>query len=103
MSGSRSLAEYLADQLAPLGEVTVHRYFGGWALRSHAVQFAIVMDTLYLRVDGSARPDYEKAGSTPFTYHAAGREIVVRTYYSVPTEVIDDSAELCALARTALA
>ncbi|MER6562040.1 hypothetical protein ABT300_30745 [Streptomyces sp. NPDC001027] len=30
MSGSRSLAEYVADQLAPLGEVTMHRYFGGW-------------------------------------------------------------------------
>ncbi len=103
MSGSRSLAEHLADQLAPLGEVTIHRYFGGWALRSHGVQFAIVMDTLYLRVDGSARSFYEEAGSTPFTYHAAGREIVVRTYYSVPTEVIDDSAELFALARTALA
>ncbi|MBT2454805.1 TfoX/Sxy family protein [Streptomyces sp. ISL-86] len=36
MSGSRSLAEHLADQLAPLGEVTVHRYFGGWALRSQS-------------------------------------------------------------------
>ncbi|GAA3392290.1 TfoX/Sxy family protein [Cryptosporangium minutisporangium] len=103
MSGSRSLAEHVADQLASLGEVTVHRYFGGWALRSNGRQFAMVMDTLYLRVDGAARPSYEKAGSTPCTYRAAGREVVVHRYYSVPADVIDDRAELCALARAALA
>jgi len=104
MSGSRSLAEHVADQLAPLGEVTVHPYFGGWALRSHGRQFAMVMmDTLYLRIDSAARAAYEKAGSTPFTYHAGGREVVVHAYYSVPTEAIDDQAELSALARAALA
>ncbi|WP_031073057.1 TfoX/Sxy family protein, partial [Streptomyces sp. NRRL WC-3742] len=103
MSGSRSLAEYVADQLAPLGEVTLHRYFGGWALRCHGIQFAIVMDTLYLRVDGEARSSYESAGSTPFTYHAAGRTVVVHAYYSAPAQAIDDRTELCALARAALA
>jgi DNA transformation protein and related proteins len=103
MSGSRSLAEYVADQLAPLGEITVHRYFGGWALRSHGRQFAMVMDALYLRVDRTARAAYEKAGSTPFSYHAGGREVVVHAYYSVPTEAIDDQAELSALVRAALA
>ncbi|KAA2260682.1 TfoX/Sxy family protein [Solihabitans fulvus] len=103
MSGSRSLAEHVADQLASLGEVTVHRYFGGWALRSHGIQFAMVMDTLYLRVDDAARSSYEEAGSTPFTYNAAGREVVVHAYCSVPPDAIDDRAELCALARAALA
>ncbi|MFJ8444434.1 TfoX/Sxy family protein [Kitasatospora griseola] len=103
MSGSRSLAEHAADQLAPLGEVTIHRYFGGWALRSRGIQFAMVMDTLYLRVDDAARPFYEKAGSTPFSYRAAGREVVVHTYYTAPAEAIDNQAELCALARAALA
>ncbi|MDX5568022.1 hypothetical protein PYK79_38730 [Streptomyces sp. ID05-04B] len=41
MSGSRSLPEQVADQPAPLGEVTVHRYFGGRALHSHGIQFAM--------------------------------------------------------------
>ncbi|MFI6154303.1 TfoX/Sxy family protein [Kitasatospora sp. NPDC051170] len=103
MSGSRSLAEYVADELAPLGEVTVHRYFGGWALRCHGVQFAIVMDALYFRVDDASRPSYEDAGSTPFTYHAAGRTVVVHAYYSAPAQAVDDRTELCALARVALA
>ncbi|MEV0192819.1 TfoX/Sxy family protein [Kitasatospora purpeofusca] len=103
MSGSRSLAEHVADQLAPLGEVTIHHCFGGWALRRQGIQFAMVMDTLYLRFDGEARPSYEQARSTPFTYHAAGREVVVRTYCSAPPEAIDDRAELCSLARAALA
>ncbi|MDH6576201.1 TfoX/Sxy family protein [Kitasatospora sp. MAP5-34] len=103
MSGSRSLAEHVADQLAPLGAVTVHRYFGGWAVRSHGRQFAMVMDTLYFRVDDAARSSYEEAGSVPFSYRAAGREVVVRSYYSVPAEAIDDRSELCARARAALA
>lgn len=103
MSGSRSLAEHVADQLASLGEVTIHRYFGGWALRSHGRQFAIVMDTLYFRVDSAARSSYEEAGSTPFSYRAAGREVVVRAYFSVPPEEIDNQAKLCALARAAFA
>ncbi|SHI17613.1 TfoX/Sxy family protein [Streptomyces sp. 3214.6] len=103
MSGSRSLAEHVADQLAPLGGVTVHRYFGGWALRSRGIQFAIVMDTLYLRVDDATRLSYEEAGCTPFTYRAAGRAIVVHAYYSAPAQVIDDRTQLCVLARAALA
>ncbi|WP_441247174.1 TfoX/Sxy family protein [Kitasatospora sp. McL0602] len=102
MSGSRGLAEHVADQLASLGEVTVHRYFGGWALRSHGIQFAMVMDTLYLRVDDAARASYEDAGSVPFSYRAAGREVVVRRYWSVPVEALDDRAALGALARAAL-
>jgi DNA transformation protein len=79
MSGSRSLAEHAADQLSELGEVTVHR------------------------VDDTTRPAYEAAGSTPFTYTKAGREVVVGAYYSVPPEAIDDPAALCELARRALA
>ncbi|MER6562041.1 TfoX/Sxy family protein [Streptomyces sp. NPDC001027] len=62
----------------------------------------MMMDTLYLRVDSAACSSYETSGSTPFTYHAAGREAVVHTYCSVPAEVMDDQAELCSPARTAL-
>lgn len=103
MSGSRDFAEHIADQLAELGDVTVHRFFGGWALRSGGEQFAIVMDTVYFRVDDASRPVYEAAGSSPFTYQAAGHAVIVRKYYSAPADAVDDPAELCALARTALA
>ncbi|WP_371476818.1 TfoX/Sxy family protein [Kitasatospora sp. NBC_00315] len=103
MSGSRSLAEHPAAQPAPLGEVTAHRCSGSRAVRSHGSRFATVMDTLHLRVDGVTRSSYEEAGSTPFTYRAGGREVVVHAYYGAEAEVIDDRAELCALARPAVA
>ena len=102
MSGSRDFAEHMAEQLAELGDITVHRFFGGWALRRGGVQFAMVMDTIYFRVDDTSRPVFEAAGSAPFSYHAAGREVMVRKYYSAPTEAIDDPVELCKLAQIAL-
>jgi DNA transformation protein and related proteins len=102
MSGSRSLAEYIVDQLAELGEVTMRRYFGGWALRSGGAQFAMVMDTVYFRVADADRASYAAAGAVPFTYNAAGREVVVRKYYSVPPAAIDDPDALRDLARRAL-
>ena len=103
MSGSRDVAEDVADQLAELGEVSVHGYFGGWALRCRGVQFAMVMDSVYFRVDDSTRPAYLDAGATPFTYVAAGREVVVQRYYSLPDGVIDDRARLQTLALEAIA
>jgi DNA transformation protein len=66
------------------------------------VQFAFVMDSVYFRVDDASRPSYEDAGASPFTYRAAGREVVVRRYYSVPDDAFDSPGELCVLARRAL-
>jgi TfoX/Sxy family transcriptional regulator of competence genes len=33
MSGSKAAAEAAVEVLAPIGDVTVHRFFGGWGLR----------------------------------------------------------------------
>ncbi|WP_371480693.1 hypothetical protein [Kitasatospora sp. NBC_00315] len=74
ISGSRSLAALVTDQLAPLSEVTDNRYYSGCALRSHGRQFAMVMSTLWLRVHD---------------YRAADREVLVRTHCSVPAEALD--------------
>jgi TfoX/Sxy family transcriptional regulator of competence genes len=96
------LAEHLCEALAPLGAVGVRRFFGGWALHCRGVQFAMVMDTLYLRVDDRTRPAYEAAGSEPFRYRTGKREVEVRRLYSAPPEALDDPERLCELAREAM-
>ncbi|EIV94021.1 TfoX/Sxy family protein [Frankia sp. QA3] len=95
-SGSRELAEFVVDQLAPPGGVSLHRYFGGWALRRDGRQFAMVMDTLYLRVAEDVPGDWAARGSRPFTYQAGGRTVTVRRYHSVPDDLLDDWDRLLA-------
>ncbi|WP_322751968.1 MULTISPECIES: TfoX/Sxy family protein [unclassified Frankia] len=102
MSGDRSLADHILDQLQPIDGVTLRRFFGGWALCHHDRQFAMVMDTLYLRVDAAAGAAAEAAGAHPFTYRAAGRTVTVRRYYSVPDDVLDNRESLCALVLNAI-
>ncbi len=104
MSGDRSLADHILDQLQPIDGVTLRRFFGGWALCHHDRQFAMVMDTLYLRVDAAAgaAAEAEAAGAHPFTYRAAGRTVTVRRYYSVPDDVLDNRESLCALVLNAI-
>lgn len=93
----RSLATDIADRIEGLGEVTVHRYFGGQALRTGGVQFAFVMKgTLYLRVDEASRPDYIARGASPFAYRGAAGRVTVTAYYEAPGELVDDAESLAA-------
>lgn len=97
---SRELAEHVADQLdAP---VDLRRFFGGWALVLGGVQFAFVMDTLYLATDDATRPQLIEAGSVPFAYTAKGRVVTVERYYSAPPGALDDRTQLRRLAGLAL-
>lgn len=102
MSGSRESARHFADLLAPLGSVTLHRFFGGWGLSLRGTQFAMVMDTLYFCVDDRTRPAYVAAGSEPFSYAAGGRRVEVRRYYRAAPDTLDDEDALGGLARDAL-
>ncbi len=91
MSGSRDAADAAFEVFEPLGDVELRRYFGGWALRRDGRQFAIVMDELYLRVDDELRTTLAtRPGAHPFTYVAAGREVVVDRYWTAPGMSDDD-------------
>jgi DNA transformation protein len=100
MSGSREFAEHVASLLEPLGDVELRRFFGGWALRRRGVQFAMMMDAVYLKAEGELRAELERAGSEPFTFVRAGREVVT-SYWSVPDEAIDRPELLLEYARRA--
>lgn len=100
-NGARELAEHVIDQLEL--PVDLRRFFGGWALVLDHVQFAMVMDTVYLVTDESSRPELIHAGSVPFTYQAKGKTVTVSRYYSVPPDALDDPQRLRQLVATAIA
>jgi DNA transformation protein len=95
VTGDRVLAEQLADDLG----LDCRRWFGGWSLLRDGRQVAMVMDTLYIRVDERLRNELAATGqSRPFRYQRSdGREIDVDTYRSVPATILADPKALHAL------
>jgi DNA transformation protein len=93
---------FVLDQLEELGDVSPRPMFGGVGLYHAGLFFGIIAaDVLYLKVDASTRPDYERAGMKPFKPYKdrAG----TMQYYAVPVDVLESALELAAWARKAVA
>jgi DNA transformation protein and related proteins len=94
---------FVLDLLAPL-QPGARRMFGGVAIMRDGLMFALLAnDTMYLRVDERTRAAFAAAGSGPFRYDRAGREVAIETYYAVPERLYDEPETLLAWARDALA
>ncbi|MBJ7330351.1 MAG: TfoX/Sxy family protein [Solirubrobacteraceae bacterium] len=103
MTRSPELLHHVTELLEPYGPpVEVKRMFSGWSLQREDVPFAMILDTLYLRVDNETRPAYVKAGCQPFRYANSKREVSVERYYSAPAEALDDGALLADLVDEAV-
>lgn len=98
-----SFREFLVDQLAGLGEVTIKRMFGGLGLYRQGLFFALVDDdTLFFRVDDTTRGDFTSRDMPAF--QPVRREPNKRSlnYYQCPADILDDSDELVAWAERAV-
>lgn len=103
MAQSDEYTTHLMDMLRPLGPVQTARFFGGLALKLHGRQFGMVMNRrLYFVVDDRTRPNFERAGSEPFSYATKKGRVDVRRYFEVPADVQEDRLELRAWASDAL-
>jgi DNA transformation protein and related proteins len=104
MVASDSFAEFLREQLAPLGRITVRRMFGKTGVFCDGLMFAMVTDdTLYFRVDDHNRAAFKEAESyPPLNYGKKGRTIDL-SFWRAPERLFDEPDELVAWARTALA
>jgi DNA transformation protein len=102
MTVSQEYQDFILDLLHPLAPVP-HRMFSGVGLFHSGAMFALlVRDTVYLRVDDTTRARFEQAGSGPFTYLRAGREVSLSAYYLLPEELLDEPDELLEWAREAI-
>lgn len=90
----RALAEFLVEHLMPLGHATARAMFGGFGIYLDGVIVALVAeDVAYLKADAINQPDFEAAGSQPFTYDGANRTVAM-SYWEIPAEVLEDPEEL---------
>jgi DNA transformation protein len=104
MVASDGFAEFLRDQLAPLGRVTMRRMFGKTGVFCDGVMLGMVADdTLYFRVDDDSRAAFKEAESSPpLNYEKQGRSIDL-SFWRAPERLLDDPDELVTWARVALA
>jgi DNA transformation protein and related proteins len=104
MVASDGFAEFLREQLAPLGRVTMRRMFGKTGIFCDGLMFGMVTnDTLYFRVDDHNRAAFKEAESAPpLNYGKQGR-IIDLSFWRAPERLLDEQDELVAWARAALA
>jgi len=104
MVASDDFAEFLREQLAPLGRVTMRRMFGKTGVFCDGVMFGMVTDnTLYFRVDDRNRATFKEAEAfPPLNYSKKGNSIDL-SFWRAPDRLMDESDELVEWAREALA
>jgi len=104
MVASDDFAEFLREQLAPLGHVTMRRMFGKTGVFCDGLMLGMVRDnTLYFRVDDDNRAAFKEAGSfPPLNYEKKGGTIDL-AFWRAPERLFDEPDELVAWARLALA
>ena len=103
MTASAGFAEFLRDQLAPVGRISLRRMFGKTGVFCDGVMLAMVSDnTLYFRVDDGNRADFKEATAfPPLNYRKNGSSIDL-SFWRAPERLFDEPDELIAWARAAL-
>jgi DNA transformation protein len=104
MVASDSFAEFLREQLAPLGRLTMRCMFGKTGVFCDGLMFGMVTDdALYFRVDDHNRAVFKEAESAPpLNYEKGGRTIDL-SFWRAPERLLDEPDELVTWARAALA
>ena len=104
MASSAGFLEFLAEQLAGLGPVSIRRMFGGTGVFADGVMFALVSDdALYFKADESTCGDFEAEGMGAFNYATKGGRNTIMSYWRAPERLFDEPDEMLAWARKALA
>ncbi|MBM3523726.1 MAG: TfoX/Sxy family protein [Alphaproteobacteria bacterium] len=104
MVASSSFADFLREQLAPLGPIALRRMFGKTGVFCGGVMLAMVRDnTLYFRVDDGNRALFKEAESEPpLDYVKKGASIDL-SFWRAPERLYDEPDEFLTWARAALA
>jgi DNA transformation protein len=104
MVASDTFGEFLREQLAPVGRVTMRRMFGKSGVFCDGLMIGMVTeDTLYFRVDDHNRAVFREAESfPPLSYEKKGSSTDL-SYWRAPDRLLDEPDEFVRWAREALA
>ncbi len=98
-----SFKAFIQDQLHGLESIRFLRMFGGYGIYQGDIFFALVSGgKVYFKTDESTRPAYLEHGAAPFTYDTRDGLKMLKNYYEVPVDVLEDDEQLVAWARLAV-
>ena len=104
MVASDSFAEFLREQLAPLGRITTRRMFGKTGVFCDGLMLAMVTEnTLYFRVDDHNQTAFAEAASFPPLNYEKGGQLIDLSFWRAPERLFDEPEEFVEWARAALA
>ena len=104
MVASDAFAEFLREQLAPLGPITFRRMFGKSGVFCDGAMLGMVTEnTLYLRVDDLNRETFSEAAAYPPLNYAKKGSSINLAFWRVPDRLFDEPEEFVVWARAALA
>jgi DNA transformation protein and related proteins len=104
MVASETFADFLREQLAPLGRISLRRMFGKTGVFCDGVMLAMVSEnTLYFRVDDQNRAIFKEAEAFPPLNYAKKGQTIDLAFWRAPERLFDEPDELMAWARAALA
>jgi len=96
MSKAGEFHDYVVhDVLGGIPGITSRKMFSGFGVYKDGIIFAIIADgDLYFRVDEKSRPQFEALGSAPFSYEKKGKTAVLKNYWRLPDEVMEDKEKI---------
>jgi TfoX/Sxy family transcriptional regulator of competence genes len=106
MSTSAEFTDYVIDQLSPLGVILTSKMFGGVLLKVNNKQLGVIIgDVLYFKAkELELQRKFQAMDSQQFSYARKDSEspVVIKNWWSVPEETLEDKDELIALAYEVL-
>jgi DNA transformation protein len=104
VTASDGFAEFLRDQLAPLGHITMRRMFGKTGVFCDGFMLGMVTDnTLYFRVDDDNRAAFKEAESFPPLNYEKKGDLIDLSFWRAPERLFDEPDEFLTWGRAALA
>ena len=104
MVASDSFADFLREQLAPLGPIAMRRMFGKTGVFCDGVMLGMISDnTLYFRVDDDNKAAFREAEAFPPLNYQKGGGSIDLAFWRAPERLFDEPDDLVTWARAALA
>lgn len=86
--------DFLKEILAPFGEITIRKMFGGAGVYCDGFIFGLeVEDQLYLKGDSQTEALYADADMAPFMYEKKDGKQAAMSYFLAPEDIYEDDTQ----------